>query len=421
MKPRFQRVVFLTSGVLALYALPVVAQQFEIPPDTVTTVFVTDTVADFGGVGGVVVDALGYVYVADFRNAVWRIHPDGHVEKFADGLYGASGNAIGPRGYLYQSSFNGNYISKISRTGEVEMFADEGLVGPVGIAANVEGDLYVVNCRGAFVSKVDPDGTVSDFSRSDLFACPNGITFDDQGDLFVVNFNNTKIIRITPDGVASEFADVPGAGGNGHITFARGAFYVTKLRGNQVFRLNRDGTSSVVAGTGQPGEGDGPALQATMTSPNGIGVSANGKELWVNDFTVRPGAGQGVVTMRRIKLVTISDVLSKVDPADGVDAVRAVFRAYHEARPSEDTSVEVGTLGFAWLSSADWQLGVALFEMASERFPNNVVAQFNCGEAYRYTSQPGKAATQYRRVLELQPDHVAAAARLAEVGGGEAG
>jgi hypothetical protein len=38
---------------------------------------------------------------------------------------------------------------------------------------NAESDLVVVNWRGAFVSKVDADGTVSDFSRSDLFACPS--------------------------------------------------------------------------------------------------------------------------------------------------------------------------------------------------------------------------------------------------------
>ena len=73
----------------------------EVPPDTVTTVFVSDTIADYGAEGGVAVDGLGFVYVADFRNAVWRLSPDGDVTKHADGLYGASGNAIGPRGDLY--------------------------------------------------------------------------------------------------------------------------------------------------------------------------------------------------------------------------------------------------------------------------------------------------------------------------------
>ena len=106
-----------------------------VPPDSVSTVFVSDSIPGFGAVGGVATDALGYVYIADFRNAVWRLSPDGGLEKLADGLYGASGNAIGPRGYLYQSSFNGNYVSRISRTGEVETWVDEGLSGPVGLGA----------------------------------------------------------------------------------------------------------------------------------------------------------------------------------------------------------------------------------------------------------------------------------------------
>ncbi len=33
-----------------------------------------------------------------------------------------------------------------------------------------------------------------------------------------------KVVRVTPEGEATEFADVPGAGGNGHIAFARGGF-----------------------------------------------------------------------------------------------------------------------------------------------------------------------------------------------------
>ena len=65
------------------------------PPDSVSTVFVSDTIPGFGAVGGVVADGLGFIYVADFRNAVWRISLDGSVDKFADGLYGASGNTIG--------------------------------------------------------------------------------------------------------------------------------------------------------------------------------------------------------------------------------------------------------------------------------------------------------------------------------------
>lgn len=415
------RTLLLNGMLAALAAAPVTALQAPaVPPDTVQTVFVTDTIDGFGAVGGVAVDGLGYVYVADFRNAVWRLDPDGVLTRFADGLYGASGNAIGPRGFLYQSSFNGNYVSRISRTGEVETYASEGLNGPVGIAAAPNGELFVVNCNGGSISKIDTERRVTEFARSELFSCPNGITFDDRGDLYVVSFNGTKIARVTPDGTVTEFADVPGAGGNGHIAFARGAFYVTKFRGNQLFRVHRDGTFEILAGTGAPGTEDGDAETATFTRPNGIGVSPNGKEFWVNDLVVGPGLGRGqnTVALRRIRTVSLSDVVAAVDASADADALSEAYERYREARPQEDSSADVIALAYSWLSSGRFAHGAQLFRMNAESFPDDANAQFHYGEALRYAGQLDGAAAQYRRVLALQPDHPTAGARLDAVTGG---
>lgn len=137
----------------------------------------------------------------------------------------ASGNGIGPRGELYQSNFNGNYVSRISRDGRTETWVDEGLSGPVRIAVNPESELFVCNCSAGTISRVGADRAVTVFAASELLSCPNGITIDDRGDLYVVNFNNAHVVRITPDGEASRFTQIPGGGGNGHITFARGGFY----------------------------------------------------------------------------------------------------------------------------------------------------------------------------------------------------
>ena len=113
-----------------------------------------------------------------------------------------------------------------------------------------------------------------------------------------MNFNSTKLVKITPDGTATEFTDIPGAGGNAHIVFARGAFFVTKMRGNQIYRVNRDGSFAVLAGTGQEGSSDGPALSATFTRPNGIAVTTGGRELWINDLTVQQPGGQWTNSVR---------------------------------------------------------------------------------------------------------------------------
>lgn len=386
-----------------------------LPPDTVTTVFVSDTIDGFGAVGGVATDAFGFVYVADFRNAVWRLSPEGDVVKFADGLYGASGNAIGPRGYLYQSSFNGNYVSRIERDGTVTTYA-RGLAGPVGIAAGPDGELYVCNCGAGTIARVDADRSVSTFASSELFACPNGITRDDRGDLYVVNFANTHVVRITPDGAATSFAQIPGAAGNGHITFAQGGFYVTKFRGHQVFRLERDGTSRPVAGTGAQGEADGAALRSAMSQPNGIAASPGGTELWVNDLVSGASvAGPARATLRRIRLVSLSDVLAATDPDGPVEAVQRAYRAFREAKPGVDTRADAIALAYRFLSGGRAPDAMAVLEMNAADHPDDANSQFQLGEGYRYTGRPDLAATQYETTLRLDPGHPQAAARLALV------
>ena len=298
------------------------------------------------------------------------------------------------------------------------MWVDEGLNGPVGIAVNPAGELFVCNCNAGTISKVGTDRSVSVFAESELLACPNGITFDDRGDLYVVSFNNPHVAKITPDGTVSSFTQVTGAGGNGHITFARGGFYVTQFRGERVFRVERDGTSTVAAGTGTRGEDDGDALTATFSSPNGISVSPAGNVLYVNDLVDRGGSGRpSDVRLRRIRLVGLSDVLSAMDPAEGVEGLRARYGAYRAAKGSEDTTADAISLAYAWMSSGRFQEGVVLFELNAESFPDHVPSQFNLGEAYRYTGQNDKAAKQYERTLELAPEHAQAEARLALVRG----
>ncbi|HMB53181.1 MAG TPA: hypothetical protein VKU40_07690, partial [Thermoanaerobaculia bacterium] len=90
-----------------------------------------------GAVGGVAVDKLGYVYVADFGSKVWRVSPWGDVEIFVDGLYGTSGNAIDGEGNLLQSSFHGDHLDRVRRDGGVERIAS-GLEGPVGVTPGAD-------------------------------------------------------------------------------------------------------------------------------------------------------------------------------------------------------------------------------------------------------------------------------------------
>ncbi len=406
-------------------AIPVLAvvtatasAQVTVPPDTITTVVDGDSLPHFGAVGGVMVDGLGYVYHANFRNTVWRFTPGVGVEPHADGLYGASGNAIGPHGELYQSSFTGNYVSRIARDGSATVIADSGVAGPVGIAVGDDGALFVCACNANAIVRIAPGGAVSTLASGPLFACPNGITRDDLGDLYVVNFSNTTVVRITPDGTASAFADIAGSGGNGHITFARNGFYVTKFRGHQVYRLERDGSSRVIAGTGTRGHTDGPALEAMLTQPNGIAWSAATRELWINELVSGNGVAGGAARslLRRIRIVTVADVIAAAPP--GPESVASAYRAYQAARPHDLVAGEAIAAAYAMFTPARAADALAIFELAANDHPDDANAQYHLGEAYRFTGQGEKAAAQFRRVLALQPGHSNAKARLAMVEGG---
>jgi sugar lactone lactonase YvrE len=235
-------------------------------------------------VGGVTVDAVGDLYVADFGDVVWKITPDGERHVFASGLYGASGNAIDNEGNLLQSSFYGNSITKIDRNGQAKLFASSGLSGPVGIAVDKQtGDVYVANCRGNSISKIAPDGTVSPFAKSDLFKCPNGISFGPEENLYVVNYRDNKMLKIDPKGVVTPFTTVSEKG-LGHLCFKADRFYVTASQSHAIYEVMLDGTAKRILGNGERGVVDGAGTKARLSFPNGIAYSAYGPRLYINEF-----------------------------------------------------------------------------------------------------------------------------------------
>ncbi|MDX1429124.1 MAG: hypothetical protein R3282_02500, partial [Rhodothermales bacterium] len=236
--------LFIAVSVVAIPAQPAGAQLSSKDYQVYTLV---DSIA--GGVGGVAADRAGTIYVADFGDNVWKVKPDGRISLFASGFYGASGNTIGPMGYLYQSSFYGNYVSRVDRHGNHEVYVSDGISGPVGVAMDADGNLYVNNCSANSISKVSPDRSASTLVQSDLLNCPNGLTLGPDGNLYVVNFSDERMLKVTPDGEISLFATLPG-GGNGHVTVAGGSLFATSFRGQKVYSVSMDGEVALVAGTG---------------------------------------------------------------------------------------------------------------------------------------------------------------------------
>ncbi len=287
--------IALTASLLNFAGDDSAAHAQEATAGRVETMPLDGTLTSWGRLGGVSVDALGFVYSSAFGEEVWKIAPDGTVSLLADGFYGASGNAIDLNGDLLQAGFFSNSIHRISRTGEVALVADQGLAGPVAIAVGSDGVLYVCSCNDNTITRVERDGTAGTFATSDLFACPNGITFDDQGALYVVSFSNDHMVRVDAEGHAELFATIEPVGGhseqaiaarvagNAHVAFAGGNFFVTKIKTNSLWRVTPDGAVSHFAGTFVYGQDDGPLMEATFAAPNGI--AARGGTLYLNDMT----------------------------------------------------------------------------------------------------------------------------------------
>jgi sugar lactone lactonase YvrE len=242
------------------------------------------------------VDAEGRIYMSDFGRTlqgppgttVYRVTPEGEVTAWAEGLVGASGNAFDSRGRFLQSNIGGRTLSRISPDGTVESWVSEGLFAPVGIAVAPGDTLFVANCGNHTIQRIDPDGTSTLFSDSELLRCPNGITLAPDGHLYVANFGNGDVVRVAPDGTASVLATLPG-GNNGHLLWGNGTLYVVARAANQLYRVGLEGDVELIAGTGERGLGDGPALEATLSLPNDIALSPDGTILYFNDVAVTEG------------------------------------------------------------------------------------------------------------------------------------
>ncbi len=245
-----------------------------------------------GGTGGLVVDAGGNVYSADFGailgnpatagTKLYRITPDGATAVFADGFEGASGVAIDSEGNMYQANIRGGYVSKITADGKVRTFSSDGLQAPVGIVIDDENTLWVANCASGSIQKVTSEGKSSRFVESPLLKCPNGITLDDAHNLYTANFYDGNLVKITPNGEVSVLATLPG-GNNGHVVHVDGTLFVVARAAHQIYEVSLSGETKLFAGSGQKGGKNGPRLEASFCFPNDIAVSPDGKRLFVNE------------------------------------------------------------------------------------------------------------------------------------------
>jgi pimeloyl-ACP methyl ester carboxylesterase/glyoxylase-like metal-dependent hydrolase (beta-lactamase superfamily II)/sugar lactone lactonase YvrE len=252
----------------------------------VSTVELSAPLPSRGRLGGITQAADGSLVVSNFRASVWRISPNGDVAILSEAIRAPSGNAIDAQGDVLQSAFLDGTLHRIASDGTATTIAD-GLRGPVGIAIGPGGEIYVAECQGNAIAKIGADGTVERIAEGEPLNCPNGIAIGPDGALYVTSYSSAVIARITPDGETRAYVSVGESGGNAHLAWIGDRLFVTEIAANLVWEVGPDGSASVIAGTGEPRNADGPGDRAGLAHPNGIVADAGSGTLWVNTLVGR--------------------------------------------------------------------------------------------------------------------------------------
>jgi sugar lactone lactonase YvrE len=279
----------------------------ELLPDDrhfVDTVALSAELESLGGIGGLSVDGVGNLVMANFDRYVWRISPDGDVEVLAANFAAASGNTVLRNGDILQADFDRQTITRLRLAdGALELFSDAGFDGPVGLEEGRDGEIYVANFSGGYIARVPAAGGPAEvFARYDGMNNPNSIVRHPSGDFYVADLRSPTLFRISAQGEVTEFVTLPGQA-NGHVTIADGALYVTQLMDHRIIRVELDGTFTTAAGTGDRGFDDSGDSPATVSYPNGIVADAGGRLVYFNSHRgVMRGGEHGDILLRRVRI-----------------------------------------------------------------------------------------------------------------------
>jgi len=315
----------------------------------------TGTAAGFNFPRAIVVDGLGYVYVADTSNGTIRkIAPGGVVTTLA-GTAGLTGSADGngsaarfnrPLGIavtnagdaVYVGDTSNHTVRKITSSGDVTTLAGLALsygsadgsgsaarfYFPNGVAVDSGGNLAVSDSSNSTIRWVTVSGDVTTLAGTPVygstdgtgaaarFHSPQGMGADAAGNVYVADNANQIIRKIAPGGVVTTLAGMPGTVGTADGTGSAARFnsptglavdlsgniYVTD-NGRTIRKITPAGEVTTLAGNASvSGSADGTGTAAQFRSPAGIAVDAAGN-LYVADqgnYTIRKVTSAGVVT-----------------------------------------------------------------------------------------------------------------------------
>ena len=334
--------------------------------------------ANLNGPDAVVVDARGNMYIADALNQrIRKVDAAGTITTLAgNGIAGFSGDGgpgttsqlsnpwgivVDKTGTIYFADSDNNRIRTIDATGRIATKVGDGTAGfsgdggpsasarvsaPAGLTVDAAGNIYIADAGNNRIRKIDISGVITTVAGSGAAGSsgdggqatlaqlndPLGVAVDAAGNLYIADEANSRIRRVDVSGVIATIAGTGVAGFSGDgaqatkatINFPRavavdggGNVYIADTRSLRVRRVSPDGVITTYAGNGQRGfAGDGgPATQAFMKAPHGLGIDATGNLLVVDygnneirrvdakgiitrvvGSTIQPGTGGGAAT-----------------------------------------------------------------------------------------------------------------------------
>jgi len=297
---------------------------------------------------GIAIGADGSLYIADYGGVVRRVGTDGNITTVAgSGSSGFNGDggpakqarlnyptgvAIGSDGSIYIADQNNHRVRRVGTDGNITTVAGNGIWGfsgdgglatqaqfyyPTAIALGSDGSLYIADELNNRVRRVGSDGIITTVAGSGIggfsgdggpatqaqLFTPTGVAIGSDGSLYIADYSNNRVRRVGTDGIITTVAG-NGIGGfsgdGGPATQAQlsnpigvgtgldGSLYIADYQNHRVRRVGTDGIITTVAGSGIYGfSGDGgPATQAQFSYPSGVGMGLDGS-LYIADYQNR--------------------------------------------------------------------------------------------------------------------------------------
>ena len=270
------------------------------------------TLARLDSPSGVGVAPDGSVHIADSSNRRLRRIMSGTITTFAGRTPGGGdggpateapldvplGLFASAAGQVFVADVGDHTVRRVATDGTISTIAGTGSSGrsaenaparqsqlnmPADVVADASGRVFIADTNNARVALVDQAGTLSTFAAGPIQA-PAGMALDVAGNLIVADRGAATVWRVDPAGQPTALIGGPAAAQGALADPADvavgpdGAVYVTDFGARRVFRMSPDGALTTIAGDG----GDrlqgvnGPAVAASLPTPQAVEVDANG-------------------------------------------------------------------------------------------------------------------------------------------------